>query len=265
LLIPEEPLFMTTSIRHVVGVLGLLVLAVACGGGSRRATPASGLGTTNQVTEDNVARDRGAAQRAVLQLSDFPSGWTGTPSTDDPTAAENKAGQKRFAACLKVEPSLIGAGAASEATAASDDFGDSDNHQVSSTVTVTPTAKGVRGVLDAVRKPEAPGCFQAFVNDALVSATRHPKPGEELPPGVTFAKAEVDRLTMPGLDGDYVAYRARVPVVVEGQSVDATFDMALTLTGRTGTTMTFISFGAPFPAELETQLTNKVLGRAPAA
>ena len=70
---------------------------------------------------------------------------------------------------------------------------------------------------------------------------------------------------MGGLNTDSVAYRARVPVTVRDQTAEAVFDIVLALKGRAGITMIFIAIGEPFPAELETSLTNTVINRAPAS
>lgn len=250
---------MMKAIGRVVMVPAVLVLAAGCGAGATRHASEP----TDRRPASQRADDDATVGRTVLRLSDLPAGWAATPSTDDPSAPPSKAGEKRFAGCLKVDPSLFGAGAGSDATAQSDDFSDTDDHEVSSSVTLT-TADRARSVLQAVGKPEATGCLEAFVNDAVRSTVRQPKPGDELPAGITLGKAEVVPLSLP-VHAESAAYRTKVPVSVEGQSLDAWFDMVLSLRGRVGATMTFISFGEPFPASLAADLVNKVVDRAPPA
>ncbi len=265
---------MRRSIRFLVGVVALAVLAAGCGGDSEdesspTTVPATGPATTSAPTADprspgQLAADRARAEQAVLTLADFPPGWKAEPDEADDTTPEVEAARERFATCLGVDPSFIGGGARAGAKADSDDFEDDDNNQVQSSVTMVFSAARARDQLATFRKPQAGGCVEAFVNTALQQSLANPRPGRTAPAGVSFGQARVEPLTVPGLNTDSVGYRARVPVTAEGQTLDALFDIVLALKGRAGITMTFISIGEPFPSALETSLTNKVIDRAPA-
>ena len=269
---------MRRSVRFLVGIVAVAVVAAGCGGdsddeSSSITTPATGEVTTSPATTapasdprspDQLAADRGAAERAVLKLADLPPGWTGEPDTDD-TTPEVEAAQQRFATCLGVDPSFIGGGARAGARAESDDFEDDDNHQVQNTVTMVFSRERALQQLETFRKPEARECFETFVNTAFQVSLRNPGPGQTAPPGLSFGEARVEVLSVGGLRTDSVAYRARVPVTVREDTAEAVFDIVLALKGRAGITMIFISIGAPFPAELETSLTNTVIDRAPSS
>jgi hypothetical protein len=262
-------------VRLVVGILAIAVLAAACGDdddeeSSATTTPATSPATTAAPTADprtpeQLAADRAAAERTVLTLADFPPGWSGEPDTPNDRTPEQEAARERFATCLGVDPSFIGGGARAGAKADSDDFEDDDNNQVQNSVTmVFSRDRGVQQ-LATFRKPEAPGCFEAFVNTAIQQSVANPRPGQTARQGVSFGQARVEVLSVAGLNTDSVGYRARMPVTVQNQTLDALFDIVLSLKGRAGITTIFISIGRPFPAELATSLTNKVIERAPAS
>ena len=267
---------MRGSYRFVVGIVAVAVLAAGCGGDSDEessstttptTTPTTAAATTVPPTSDprdlrQLAADRAEAERTVLKLADLPPGWTAEPDTDD-TSAEEEAAQERFATCLGVDPSFIGGGARAGARAESDDFEDDENHQVQNTVTMVFSRERALQQLETFRKPEARECFEDFVNTAFQASLRNPGPGQTAPPGLSFGDARVELLSVGRLNTDSVAYRARVPVTVENQTLDALFDVVLALKGRAGITMIFISIGEPFPAALETSLTNTVIDRAP--
>jgi hypothetical protein len=251
---------MRRSVRFMVGLVAVTVLAAGCGGGSDdESSP-----TSDQRSADELAADRAAAERAVLKLSDLPPGWTGEPDTED-TPPEVDAATERFATCLGVDPSFVGGGARAGAKAESDDFEDDENHQVQNTVTMVFSRERARQQLETFRRPQARECFEAFVNTAFQVALRNPGPGQTAPPGLSFGQANVDVLNVASLRTDSVAYRARVPVTVGDETADALFDIVLALKGRAGITMIFISIGGPFPSALETSLTNTVIDRAPSS
>jgi hypothetical protein len=270
---------MRRSVRFVVGVVAVGVLAAGCGGDSEDETSSTTTPATSEVTTspattapptsdprspEQLAADRAEAEKAVLKLADLPPGWTGEPDTDD-TRPETEAARERFATCLGVDPSFIGGGARAGAKAESDDFEDDDNHEVQNTVTMVFSRERAFAQLETFRKPEARGCVETFVNTAIQQSVQNPGPGQTAPPGVSFGQTRVEVLSVGGLNTDSVAYRARVPVTVRNQTLDALFDIVLALKGRAGITMIFISIGQPFPADLETSLTNTVIDRAPAS
>ncbi|HWC12786.1 MAG TPA: hypothetical protein VG455_16375 [Acidimicrobiales bacterium] len=265
---------MRRSVRFLVAVLVLAVLAAGCGGdsgedSSSTTAPETSPATTSAPGSDprtpgQLAADRAAAEEAVLTLADFPPGWTAEPDTDE-TSPEEEAAGERFAACLGVDEALVGGGARAGARATSDDFEDEDNNSVQSTVTMVFSRERALQQLETFRKPEAGACFEAFVDAAIEYSIRNPGPGQTTPPELTFGDTRVDVLRPAGLNTDSVGYRARVPLTVGDESADAIFDIILALKGRAGITMIFIGIGGPFPSALETSLTNKVIDRAPAA
>ena len=260
-------------VRFLVGIV-VVALAAGCGGDSddepsSGTTSPPGPATTSAPGSDprtpaQLAADRAQAEKAVLQPADFPSGWTGEPDTDE-TSPEEEAARGRFAACLGVDRSFVGGGARAGAIAKSDDFEDDSNRSAQNTVTMVFSRERARQQFEIFSRPEARGCFEDFVDDAVEFSIRNPGPGETAPPGVNFGEAHVDILRPTGLNTDSTGYRARVPVTAEGDTLDVIFDIVLALKGRAGITMTFIGVGQPFPSALQTSLTNKVIERAPSS
>jgi len=262
---------MGKPVRVVVGVLGALVVATGCGGGSATKSSASTVATTgpsstkasspvaDRRNDSQFASDKAEATRVVLRLTDLPArAWTGKPdnSTDSP---EKDAALDRLGKCLSVDPSIVAGDAKGKATADSDDFEDEENHQVSNSVTVVSSRELATKQLAVFRQAEFPQCFEAFMTTAIRS-----KSGVGSSAGVTFGAVQVRPLTVPGLTAESVSYRISVPVTGEGQTVDALVDIVVVLKGRTGVRMTFTGIGSPFPPDLETSLTNKIIDRSPA-
>lgn len=202
----------------------------------------------------------------MLKISDLPLGWTAQPNADQATvSAEQRSAEAQFADCAGVDPSVIGAGRDSPTRAKSDEFSDAQDHQVESSVTVVATSDAAKEQLNSIRRRTVPGCLAKFVDRAIRSSIEKPKAGETPPTGVTFGEAKVRTLDLAGLHAPSVAYRATVPVRAADRAIDVNLDIVLALRGRSGISMTFTSFGAPFATDVEVALTNAVIDRAPAS
>ena len=255
---------MGRAVRLLVAAVAVAVVAAGCGGDSGEKTSSTTVASapTDPRGRGQLNTDRAAAENAVLRLSDLPSGWTGEADTDD-SVPEVDAARVRFADCLGLDRGLIGARARAGASASSDDFEDGTNLQVQNRVTVLPTPERAREQLAALKQPSAGGCFETFVNAAIELVVGNPGPGRTSPPGVSFGRAQVEGGSLAGLHADSVAYRAKLPVTKESQTVDALFDVVLAVKGRAAISMFFIGIGRAFPADLEASLTNAVIDRAP--
>jgi hypothetical protein len=240
-------------------VAGAVLLLGACGGTSTSSSST----TIDPRNPTQVATDRAAAASTVLKVDDFPAGWTAQANADSTArSAEQRSAEAQFAECADVDPSVIGGGDTSPTRAKSDEFSDGSDHQVDNSATVVATIELGRQQLDSIRKPAVPGCLATFVNRAIQSALKNPNPGQAPASDVTFGEAKVVTLDLSGLHAPSVGYRATVPVRIGDRSADVTLDLVLALTGRTGISMTFTSFGAPLDNALEVGLTNKVIDRA---
>ncbi len=240
-----------------------LLLLAACGDDTSASSSPT---TIDPRSATQLTADKAGAETAVLKLGDLPPGWTAQPSSpDSERSAQQRSAEAEFAECADVDPSVIGAGISSATRAKSEDFSDDGDHQVEGSVTVIATREAAKAQLNSIRKPEVPKCLASFVNRAIKSSIENPRPGQSAPTGVEFGDAKVETLNLPGLHATSVGYRTIVPVRAEGRSVDVNLDIVLALTGRTGISMTFTSFGSPFDSAIEVELTNKVIDRAPPA
>lgn len=263
---------MRKPVRAAVGVLSVLLVAVGCGGGSATKSTATTVAKTDpsstkaslpvaeQRSASQFASDKAEAERVVLRLTDLPPrAWTGKPD-DSSDSPEKDAAGKQLGECMSVDPSIVAGGAKGKATADSDDFEDEGNHQVSNSVTVVSSRARASEQLAVFKKAEFPKCFETYMTTAIKSKTS----GGGSSGGATFGAVRVTPFTVPGLNAESVSYRISVPVSGEGQTLDALIDMVVVLKGRTGVRMTFTGIGSPFPPDLETSLTNKIIDRAPA-
>ncbi len=82
---------------------------------------------------------------------------------------------------------------------------------------------------------------------------------------MSFGQVKVEDLKVSGLHADAVARRVKLPIIAEGQTADAIFDVVLALKGRVTIDMTVQSLDRPFSPAMETTLINKVIDRTPTA
>jgi hypothetical protein len=253
----------TSATWRAAAAAGAVLLLGACGDKSGDSSSPT---TADARSASEVTADKAGAEAAVLKISDLPLGWTAAPNpAESERTAEQRSAEAEFAECAGVDPSVIGAGSNAATRAKSDEFSDSSDHDVESSVTVIATREAAKEQLNSIRKPAVRECLASFVNRAIQSSIKNPKAGETPPTNATFGKARVQTVDLPGMHAASVAYRTTIPVTVGGHSIDVNLDIILALTGRTGITMTFTSFGAPFVPETEVELTNKVIDRAPPA
>jgi hypothetical protein len=252
------------SWRGLMSVAVAVVSLVGCGGGGSSASSGSA-SQSSARTPDQLAADQNAADGSILQLADFPAGWDAKPrdpSTSD--TPEAQAATKKFADCLGVDPALVGDQAeSSKAKVKSDKFTDGHQLQVEASATVDASAAGQQEALTAFGKDGARSCFSEFFNAALSYALAHPSPGSTVPRGLTIGTIDVGQVNLPDVHGQSIAYRATVPVTIGSLTVKVSIDFVLVLKGRTGMTFTFQNVGAPFPHDVEVQLANTAIDRAP--
>jgi hypothetical protein len=249
----------------VVAIVGLLL--AACGGGGSSASSASPSSATSsdQRTAEQRAADQKTAEAVIFKLSDFPPGWESQPQDSSSTPSELKTAATKFGQCLHVDPALVtNVSDSSKTKADSDTFTDSHDLQVDSKATVEPSPEAAMQGLTAFQQPDARGCLKDFFDATLSYVLAHPKSGQQLPKGVTIGNIEVGQVNLPGIHGEAVAYRLTIPVTA-GISIKLFIDFVLAVNGRTGMTLTYQNIGDPFPQDMEVQLSNTVIDRAPAS
>lgn len=209
------------------------VLAVglaACGGDSD-----GGPGATTPLGPTDQAR----ARAIVLRASDLPAGWTANP----PSTTDGGEGEA-FRQCLGLLPKV-------SPSADSPNFSTTASMTVGSSVTVASTERAIDRD------------FAAFVDDkALPCLEQRFDAQARRQVGASFGSGRAARFEFPALGDATSAVRISSVATVGDQQVPFTLDVVTVKLGRVGITMTFANAPEPFPADLATELTGKVLARA---
>ena len=217
--------------------IGLLWLSAAVGtGSSARAGAASG-----QTAQ---------ARKALLLLSDMPSGWVKTKAPTNNAAV----GAGQLARCIGVAKSLI---TENPPSVNSPQF---QNRQgtlmVNDNVTVFPSAKNAAQELATVANAKTPGCMTAVASGPLKS-----KFLGNFPKGVSAGTPLVSAIDPATFGTGTAGYSLSVPVTTHGETFNLTVTEVFAVKGRLGQQITFTSAGQPFSIGLEGHLSSIAVGR----
>ncbi len=175
------------------------------------------------------------AHRALLVLSDMPSGWQSTKSPNNPNST---VGDTQLAHCIGVATSLI---SENPPSVNSPQFQNSAGTlTVNDDVTVFPSTKNAAAELATVANKKLPGCMTALASGPLKT-----KLFGKAPKGVTYGTPLVsatDSAAFPFTAG----YSMSVPAHTDGEIVNITVTQLFAIKGRLGQQMTFTSIGQPF-------------------
>jgi hypothetical protein len=247
--------------RVVLGsfaVVALLGFATSCSsGGSAKSAgtspPATRAATSTTTAETNPAA-KALAKRAVLKLSDFPPGWTSSPSTGGSAKVD-----KQLSDCFHItSPHLVPGGASAD----SDDFTSPSQQTITNTVGVAPSTGDVTKVMDILSGANASTCFTEAVNTALAEGLK--STSSTLPKGTTIGNATVSPESFNSLGDRTVAYQASVPVTTDqGFNANVYVDLIFVQQGRAAVLLSAEDTLTPFPPDTSASLIRKVLARLP--
>lgn len=245
--------------RLSAGLLGIvLVLGVVACGSSSKSSGSAATTTTTVKSSQNIAADQAAAETASLKLSDFPAGWTSSPSSSDSGGNDNQV-KAQVAKCLGVPETSL-----SEAPVSVDspDFSDSNNDTVSSTVNYRATAAEQDTSFNLFSGPNLPNCLGIAFSAAIDEEIKHPSsPASTLPAGVTLGQPTVSPMSFPQFGDKSVAYQVDIPIKYSGLNIDALVDFIFAVKGRAAANMSFESTGTAFPTDQEQHYTALVVNR----
>jgi hypothetical protein len=189
------------------------------------------------------------AHKALLRLSDMPSGWTKSKASNP----NSNVGDAQLARCIGVPTSII---AENPPSASSPQFENkSSGLLVDDQVTVFPSASNAAAELASVANPKTPGCMTQLAAGPLKA-----KLFGKTPAGVSYGTVLVSptsRTAFPGTAG----YSMSVPLSEHGQIVNVTATELFAVKGRLGQQITFTSSGASFSIGLEQRLASVAVGR----
>jgi hypothetical protein len=204
--------------RVIFVALALPLLIAACSSSSKASsgttptTPATP--TSPPVTSapaptapaQNVEADKARAAAASLKLSDFPAGWTSSPST----ATNGPSGLKaQVAKCLGVSESNL---TDPPASYDSPDFNDPNNNTISDTVGYRATPADQDAPFAVVSSDKVPACLGTAFTKVINDAIKHPtNPSDTLPEGVTVGTPTVSPMSFPQFGDKSTAYRTTSP------------------------------------------------------
>lgn len=230
-----------------VGVaLAATVAVTACGGGS-----GSGSSSGSTDTAPSTSAATAAATAINLVKADLP-GYNATPHD---SSSDSDPDNVAFASC-------VGASAPNSGDVVdlySEDFEKGtqlDSKQVSSEVTVVKSQSTARKDLKAFQGDKTKTCLETFVGKLLTKQA-----GEAS--GVTFATPTISRLDPQGAgtDGTF-GYSVTTTAKAAGLSLPFEITIQGLLVKHTGTQLTTLSVGGPFPAADRDALFAKLVERS---
>lgn len=242
-------MFRISASRSLLSIIACSVLLLAgCG--------SSGSGSSNKATPKTTTTTSAAPitlstlQSIVLQTSDLPPGYKGSPYVADPTS---KATDAKMTKCLGVKDNS----ADKTGEANSQDFALRDV-VISSKATGFKSQADVDSDVAALTGTKSSGCFKALFKEQVAMS---------LPPGSKVKS--IDITIKPGNAGgpnNVVATgTGKIAVTVQGQTLEL-FVGAAFVTGRQiEAEIDFMNVGSPVPADVQSALIAKVASRTAAS
>jgi hypothetical protein len=227
-----------TKRRRCVARCGVALTALGLTAGAIvPATVADAVGSRSRSGELAQAR------RALLVLSDMPSGWESTKAPNNPNST---LGDTQLAHCIGVNVSLINENPPS---VNSPQFQNRTGAlTVNDNVTVFSSAKNALAELGTVANKKTPGCMTTLAQGPLKSQLFG-----KAPKGVTYGTPLVSA-TDPTAFPFTAGYSMSVPAISHGQTVNITVTQLFAIKGRLGQQIVFTSIGPSFPIATEQRI-----------
>jgi hypothetical protein len=226
---------------------GVFVVAlVACGDDDDNSTATTVAVTTESTTPDakidstiestvgetpssaNTTNDETAAKGALLQLSDFPSGWTEQPVK---TTDENVKTQRKNAECIGSDrPRINDLGGASAETG---DFTAPSQDAIRNAVSFAASEDEATAHMAALRGSTVADCFATVTGDAAKNA--------DLANNAKITNVTVAPLNVTRVGDDVVAYQVTIEIKVNNGTVSQYLDLVAVRVGRAVTSLQFNS------------------------
>ncbi len=202
------------------------------------------------VTSSSVAQ----ARKHQLVLSDLPKGWSAEKGTSGSGGSAGLPGESQLAACIGVPASVV-----------NDNFPNStgpyyqnkgQSLEVQDSVSVFPSASSARTDLAAIANPKTPSCVAAYMNGPGKSSFE-----SQLGKGETVGTVTVTPLDPKAYGPGVVGVVMSLPITDQGVIVPTQIVSVNAIKGRLGQSITYNSYGLPFPSSLTKHLDSIALGR----
>jgi hypothetical protein len=228
-----------------------VLLLAACGGGTKQQPAAGGATTTTAAstatTGVSVAADKATARALLLRLSDLPDGWRATQHRQD---AFDKSANEQLAACV---------GRPSPETYTTVDLFSPDfsmgNAGVFSEAELVKTADDFKADAAAVRGPRFASCVKRILA----------KFAPRLASGASVQSIVIQPLPVASYGQFSMAYRARITLTGQGQTLRLYDDEVFLGKGRVELSASFSDVGRPFDPGLRRALLAKLGARLASA
>jgi hypothetical protein len=237
------------KIGHVrgVGTLTRTCIAACITGGLAIGM----LAGTTVAASAHTAPLLGQAKRALLVLSDMPSGWTSTKSSNNNSTFP---GAAQLAGCLGVPTSVI---TDNPPTVSSPEF-DSKNHlqTVNDNVSIYPSVKAAQADFASLANPKTPSCLTQVLNGSAKLSLE-----SQLGSGASVGNILVSRSPATYFAPKSANFTAFMPITSHAVTLNLELTVVDFVKSRVEQTVTLISIQSPFPVSLARHLTTVASGR----
>ena len=231
---------MDAAVTRVLRAAGAAaIVGLACVALLWIALPPGGAGASASAT----ARQQAQARKALLVLSDMPSGWTKTKAPNNSTTP----GAAQLARCIGVAKSLIAENPPSVTSPQFQNRG--ATLIVNDNVSIFPSAKNAAQEFASIANAKTPGCLTTLASGPLKA-----KMLGGIPKGVTVGAVLVSPIDAATFGAGTTGYSMSVPVTTNGVTVNLTVTQVFAVKGRLGQQVSFTSVGSPFSIGLEQHL-----------
>ncbi len=194
------------------------------------------MGLPASATTASRKADVALARKALIVKSDFPSGWTASPSggnSDSPNIDLSD-----LAKCLGVAKSVVNYNAPE---ADSPSFNDNSTGQsVQDEVDVFPSAKIAAQQFESFASSRTPGCIQQFFNEASSKALMAKDVGK----GAKVGNSTAVGLATPVASNQSTALKILIPISYKGTKITIVIEL-VTIMSKSKTEGAQLTIGYP--------------------
>jgi hypothetical protein len=201
----------------------------------------------------STASDKTQAKKALLVLSDMPSGWKAEKGSTG-NGSSNFPGAKQLASCIGVSSKLINSNPPEVDSPYFENK--SGSLEVQDSVSIFGSAKVAKAELGAMTNTKTPSCMTTIMNGAFKA-----KIAASAGKGATLGTITVTRANPANFAKGATGLIISLPISDEGVSITATIEAVYYVNGSRGQQIDFNSYGSPFPASISKSLTSTAFNR----
>ena len=254
---------MRTFRRRFVLAVAILMLFAACGDDEGSSSLKDEKTATTEADEKSELNkdDQDLADRVVLTLDDFPSGWTaGEEDPDEETDSEDEEDDEDdpLEQCLgsdqadELEDATTGEGESPE-------FSRGETTQAGSFSVVLEGATPAKKGFDILASSKFQGCLEDEMKAQLEDTNDPDAPAEEQ---VSFGEITTKRASFARVGDQTAAFQIVMPFAAGGQELTFYADFAFFREGRVIGGLFFLNLGEPLDSDTEHQLAEAMAKRA---